>query len=199
MLIPKAEWILLNNPRDEVGGIFQQYSLSLRKMIVVIIKHCAYFVLIAVITRVKMCEELVYFIQSATETWYLSLEKCSNKLSSCCSSQLRFLPTRLSLPLKYWQTWGNQFEISAPAPRARRFLQDMTQSSIGCASCSSYASPCSPVENKINFYSVNLIMVTYYKNVMRKASSQYLLWRICISRISTHLHGAPVSNQTLLR
>ena len=74
MLIPKAEWILLNNPRDEVGGIFQQYSLSLRKMIVVIIKHCAYFVLIAVITRVKMCEELVYFIQSATETWYLSLE-----------------------------------------------------------------------------------------------------------------------------
>ena len=188
MLIPKC--------RDEVGGIFQQYSLSLRKMIVVIIKHCAYFVLIAVITRVKMCEELVYFIQSATETWYLSLEKCSNKLSSCCSSQLRFLPTRLSLPLKYWQTWGNQFEISAPAPRARRFLQDMTQSSIGCASCSSYASP---VENKINFYSVNLIMVTYYKNVIRKASSQYLLWRICISRISTHLHGAPVSNQTLLR
>ena len=38
-------------------------------MIVVIIKHCAYFVLIAVITRVKMCEEfqLVGLFHSVTD------------------------------------------------------------------------------------------------------------------------------------
>ena len=33
---PKAKWILLNNPRDEVEGIIQQYSLSLRRIIVLV-------------------------------------------------------------------------------------------------------------------------------------------------------------------
>ena len=33
---PKAKWILLNNPQDEVKGIIQQYSLSLRGIIVLV-------------------------------------------------------------------------------------------------------------------------------------------------------------------
>ena len=33
---PKARWILLNNPRDEVEGIIRQYSLSLRGIIVLV-------------------------------------------------------------------------------------------------------------------------------------------------------------------
>ena len=33
---PKAKWILSNNPRDEVEGIIRQYSLSLRRIIVLV-------------------------------------------------------------------------------------------------------------------------------------------------------------------
>ena len=33
---PKARWILSNNPRDEVEGIIRQYSLSLRRIIVLV-------------------------------------------------------------------------------------------------------------------------------------------------------------------
>ena len=33
---PKAKWILSNNPRDEVEGIILQYSLSLRRIIVLV-------------------------------------------------------------------------------------------------------------------------------------------------------------------
>ena len=34
---PKAKWILSNNARDEVEGIIRQYSLSLRRIIVLVL------------------------------------------------------------------------------------------------------------------------------------------------------------------
>ena len=34
--LPRAKWILWNNPQDEVKGIIPQYLLSLRRIIVLV-------------------------------------------------------------------------------------------------------------------------------------------------------------------